>query len=68
MAFENELDALLFAIEQALRSCRVSPKPERNEFIRRFQAKAIVEHLARCGWRIVKEERDTGQQPTNIGA
>ena len=68
MPFENELDALLFAIEQALRACRVSPKPERNEFIRRIQAKAIVEHLERCGWRIVKQDRDTEVKPTIIGA
>ncbi len=68
MAFESEHEELFFCIEMALRHCSTSPKPERNEFTRRIQAKAIVEHLTRCGWRIVKEGRDTEVKPTIIGA
>jgi hypothetical protein len=67
MAFESEHEELLFCIEMALRHCRTSQKVERNEFTRRIQAKAIVEHLTGCGWKIVRDERDTGQQPSNIG-
>jgi hypothetical protein len=68
MPFENERAELLFCMEMALMHCRTGPKAERNEFTRTIQAKAIVDHLERCGWRIVKDDRDTGLQPSNIGA
>lgn len=67
MPFETELEDILFTIRMALMSCRTSPKPERNEHTRRFQAEAVVEHLERAGYRIVKTGEDRGVKPSNIG-
>jgi hypothetical protein len=69
MPFESERDELLFCVKMALMHCgKVILKPERNEEMRGIQAKAIVEHLERSGWRIVKDGHDANVRPSNIGA
>ncbi len=45
-----------------LMHCRTSPKAERNERIRTVQAEAILSHLERCGYRIVKTAEDHALQ------
>ena len=67
MPFENERDDILFTIRMGLMHCRTSPKSERNERVRRMQAEAILNHLERCGYRIVKTDEDRGVRPSNIG-
>ena len=67
MPFENERDDILFAIRMGLMRCRTSPKSERNERVQRIQAEAVLSHLERCGYRIVKTDEDRGVRPSNIG-
>jgi hypothetical protein len=67
MPFDDPREDILFCIRMGLMHCRVSPKPERNERIRRVQAEAVLDHLERYGYRVVKAEEDCGQQPSNIG-
>ena len=67
MPFESERADLIFTIQMGVMHCRTSPKPERNERVRRVQAEAVLEHLQRCGYRVVKVDKDRGQQPSNIG-
>jgi hypothetical protein len=67
MPFETELEDILFTIRIALMSCRISPKPERRDHVRAAQAEAVVEHLRRSGYRIVKTDEDCGVKPSNIG-
>jgi hypothetical protein len=68
MPFETEREDLIFTIRMALMKCRTSPRPERNEFVQTWQARTIVEHLERCGWKITEKDRDTVVKPTTIGA
>jgi hypothetical protein len=65
--FETELEDILFTIKMALLSCRISPKPERQDYIRQEQAERILEDLERSGYRIVKIDKDRGVKPSNIG-
>ena len=65
MPFETERDAILFTIR--LMHCRTSPKSERNERVQTIQAEAVLSHLERCGYRIVKTDEDRGVKPSNIG-
>ena len=65
MPFEDPREDILFCI--GLMHCRIGPKPERKERIRRVQAEAVLDHLERCGYRVVKIEEDRGQQPPNVG-
>jgi hypothetical protein len=67
MPFENERDDILFTIRMGLMHCRKSPKPERNERVRIIKAEAVLTHLERCGYRIVKTDEDRGVRPSNIG-
>jgi hypothetical protein len=67
MPFDNERDAIIFTIRMGLMRCRISPKPERNERVRTVQAEAVLEHLERCGCRVLKTDEDKGQKPWNIG-
>jgi hypothetical protein len=67
MPFENERDDILFTIRMGLMHCRTSPKSERNERVQPMQAKAVLRHLERCGYRIVKTDEDRGVRPWNIG-
>jgi hypothetical protein len=67
MPFETEPEDILFTIRMALMSYRTSPKSERNEHTRRFQAEAIVERLERAGYRIVQTGEDRGVKSSNIG-
>ena len=67
MPFENERDDILFTIRMGLMHCRTSPKSERNEHVQRIQAEAVLTHLERCGYRIVKTDGDREVRPSNIG-
>lgn len=60
MPFENKRDDIISCIRIGLRSCRTSPKAERNEWIRTMQAEAIFMQLERCGYRIVRTDEDPG--------
>jgi hypothetical protein len=67
MPFESERDDILFTIRMGLMHCRTSPKSERNERVQTMQAEAVLTHLERCGYRIVKTDEDRGVKPSNIG-
>ncbi len=67
MPFDNERDDILFTIRMGLMHCRINPKPERNERVRTVQAASVLDHLERCGYRIVKCDGDRGQKPSNLG-
>ncbi len=67
MPFESERDDILFTIRMGLMHRRTSPKRERNERVQRVQAEAVLTHLERCGYRIVKTDEDRGVRPSNIG-
>ena len=65
--FLSACDDIFFCIRMGLMHCRVSPKPERNERVRRIQAEVILEHLERCGYRVVQTDEDRGLKPSNVG-
>jgi hypothetical protein len=67
MPFDDPRVDILFCIRMGLMHCRTSPKPERNERVRRVQAEAMLDHLERCGYRVVKIEEDSDVKPSNIG-
>jgi hypothetical protein len=68
MTFESEHAELVFLLKMALKSCRISPKPERHDSIRQIQAEHILAHLGRSGFKIVRTDEDRGIKPSNIGA
>ncbi len=57
MPFENERDDILFPIRMGLMHCRISPKAEHREHVRRAQAECVLENLERSGYRIMRTMR-----------
>ena len=64
MPFDNERNDILFMIRLRLMHNRISPKAER---VHTAQAASVLEHLERCGYRIVKCDEDRSQKPLILG-
>ncbi len=67
MPFDDPRQDIIFTLRMALMHCRVSPKPERHDHIRHIQAEAILQHLERAGYRIVRTDESREVKPSNIG-
>ena len=68
MPFDNERNDILFMIRLRLMHNRISPKAERNERVHTAQAASVLEHLERCGYRIVKCDEDRSQKPSILAS